>query len=142
MEAIVWQGENLGASFDVIPLAEFNDVPLVDDELKEYAQEWRDKLIETVVEIDEDALMAYLEGEEPDVATLKKLIRKGTFNLDFVPVLTGTAFKDKGVQPLFDAVIDYMPAPTDVDAIAGLTLFSCVLPFSLLSTSMRRIFGR
>jgi elongation factor G len=122
MEAIIWQGEDLGASFDVIPLAECNDVPLVDDALKEKAQEWRDKLIETVVEIDEDALMAYLEGEEPDAATLKKLIRKGTLNLDFVPVLTGTAFKNKGVQPLLDAVIDYMPAPTDVDAIAGLTM--------------------
>jgi len=122
MEAIVWQGEDLGASFDVIPLAECNDVPLVDDALKAKAQEWRDKLIETVVEIDEDALMAYLEGEEPDADTLRKLIRKGTLNLDFVPVLTGTAFKNKGVQPLLDAVIEYMPAPTDVDAIAGLTL--------------------
>ena len=122
MEAIVWRGEDLGASFDVIPLDECNDVPLVDDALKAKAQEWRDKLIETVVEVDEDALMAYLEGEEPDADQLRALIRKGTLNLDFVPVLTGTAFKNKGVQPLLDAVINYMPAPTDVDAIAGVTM--------------------
>lgn len=121
MEAIVWRGEDLGASFDVIPLDECNDIDLVDDALKAKAAEWREKLIETVVEVDEDALMAYLEGEEPDVPTLKKLIRKGTLDLTFVPVLTGTAFKNKGVQPLLDAVVDYMPAPTDVDAIAGVT---------------------
>jgi elongation factor G len=122
MEAIVWRGEDLGASFDVIPLAECNDIDLVDDELKEKAQEWREKLIETAVEVDEDALMAYLEGEEPDVATLKRLIRKGTLDLSFVPVVTGTAFKNKGVQPLLDAVIDFMPSPVDVEAIAGVTL--------------------
>eukprot|EP00568_Trieres_chinensis_P010481 CAMPEP_0183302376 /NCGR_PEP_ID=MMETSP0160_2-20130417/8170_1 /TAXON_ID=2839 ORGANISM="Odontella Sinensis, Strain Grunow 1884" /NCGR_SAMPLE_ID=MMETSP0160_2 /ASSEMBLY_ACC=CAM_ASM_000250 /LENGTH=787 /DNA_ID=CAMNT_0025465137 /DNA_START=159 /DNA_END=2522 /DNA_ORIENTATION=- len=119
MEAIVWRGEDLGASYDTIPLDECNDVPLVDDALKAKAAEWREKLIETVVEADEDALMAYLEGEEPDVPTLKKLIRKGTLDSSFVPVLTGTAFKNKGVQPLLDAVIDYMPSPMDVDAIAG-----------------------
>jgi len=120
MEAIVWRGEDLGASFDRIPLAECNDVPLVDDELKEKAAEWREKLIELAVEQDDDALDAYLEGEEPDVETLKKLIRKGTLNLSFVPVLTGTAFKNKGVQPLLDAIVDFMPAPTDVDAINGI----------------------
>lgn len=121
MEAIVWRGEDLGASFDVIPLDECDDVDLVDDALKQKASEWREKLIETVVEVDEDALMAYLEGEEPDVDTLKALIRKGTLSLDFVPVLTGTAFKNKGVQPLLDAIIDYMPSPVDVEAIAGIT---------------------
>jgi elongation factor G len=121
MEAIVWQGEDLGASFDVIPLAECNDIPLVDDELKAKAQEWHDKLVEAAVDQDEDVLMAYLEGEEPDAETLKKLIRKGTLALDLVPVLTGTAFKNKGVQPLLDAVIDYMPSPLDVIAIAGIT---------------------
>merc|ERR1719189_367108 len=63
--------------------------------------------------------MAYLEGEEPDVPTLKKLIRQGTLNLSFVPVLTGTAFKNKGVQPLLDAVVDYMPSPLEVEAIKG-----------------------
>mmetsp|Transcript_9680 Transcript_9680/g.26549 ORF Transcript_9680/g.26549 Transcript_9680/m.26549 type:complete len:509 (-) Transcript_9680:810-2336(-) len=141
MEAIVWRGEDLGASFDVIPLAECNDIPLVDDALKAKAQEWRDKLIESAVEQDEDVLMAYLEGEEPDVPTLKKLIRKGTLSLDLVPVVTGTAFKNKGVQPLLDAVIDYMPSPLEVLAIAGVTetgeptkrLSSDAEPFSALA---------
>lgn len=119
MEAVVWRGEDLGASFDRIPLDECNDIPLVDDELKEKAAEWREKLVEVAVEQDEDALMAYLEGEEPDTETLKKLIRTGTLNLSFVPVITGTAFKNKGVQPLLDAVVDYMPSPLDVEAIKG-----------------------
>lgn len=121
MEAIVWQGEDLGASFDVIPLDECNDIPLVDDELKAKAAEYHEQLVELAVEQDEDALMQYLEGEMPDVPTLKKLIRKGTLALDMVPVLTGTAFKNKGVQPLLDAVIDYMPSPLEVVAIAGTT---------------------
>jgi len=120
MEAIVWRGEDLGASYDVIPLAECNDVPLVDDALKAKAEEWREKLIELAVEQDEEVLMEYLEGNNPDVATLKKLIRKGTLNLSFVPVVTGTAFKNKGVQPLLDAVIDFMPSPVDVEAINGI----------------------
>lgn len=120
MEAVVWRGEDLGASFDRIPLAECNDIPLVDDALKSKAKEYRDKLIELAVEQDEDALMAYLEGEEPDIPTLKALIRKGTISLSFVPVITGTAFKNKGVQPLLDAVVDYMPSPVDVLAIRGL----------------------
>lgn len=119
MEAVVWSGEDLGANYDRIPLAECNDIPLVDDELKEKAAEYHDKLVELAVEQDEEVLMAYLEGEEPDVETLKKLIRKGTLNLSFVPVLTGTAFKNKGVQPLLDAVVDYMPSPLEVEAIAG-----------------------
>jgi len=121
MEAIVWQGEDLGASFDVIPLDECNDIPLVDDELKAKAAEYHEQLVELAVEQDEDALMQYLEGEMPDVPTLKKLIRKGTLALDMVPVLTGTAFKNKGVQPLLDAVIDYMPSPLEVVAISGTT---------------------
>merc|ERR1711937_835512 len=113
MEAIVWRGEDLGASFDVIPLDECNDVPLVDDELKAKAADWHEKLVELAVEQDEDVLMEYLEGEMPSPETMKRLIRKGTLNLDLVPVLTGTAFKNKGVQPLLDAVIDYMPSPLD-----------------------------
>jgi len=121
MEAVVWRGEDLGASFDVIPLDECNDIPLVDDELKAKAKEWHDKLVEQAVEQDEDALMAYLDGVEPDVPTLKQLIRKGTLNLELVPVVTGTAFKNKGVQPLLDAVVDYMPSPIDVLAISGVT---------------------
>jgi len=119
MTAIVWRGEDLGASFDVIPLAECNDVDLVTDELKAKAQEYHEKLVELAVEQDEEVLMDYLEGNEPDVATLKRLIRKGTLNLQFVPVVTGTAFKNKGVQPLLDAVVDYMPSPLDVEAIRG-----------------------
>mmetsp|Transcript_3400 Transcript_3400/g.5162 ORF Transcript_3400/g.5162 Transcript_3400/m.5162 type:complete len:612 (+) Transcript_3400:568-2403(+) len=121
MEAVVWRGEDLGASYDRIPLDECNDIPLVDDALKAKAAEWHDKLVELAVEQDEDALMAYLEGEEPDLETLKELIRKGTLSLAFVPVVTGTAFKNKGVQPLLDAVVDYMPSPLEVEAIAGIT---------------------
>merc|ERR1711935_1070746 len=121
MEAIVWRGEDLGASFDVIPLDECNDVPLVDDDLKAKAEEYHEKLVELAVEQDEDVLMEYLEGEMPSPETIKRLIRKGTLNLEFVPVLTGTAFKNKEVQPLLDAVIDYMPSPLEVLAIAGVT---------------------
>ena len=120
MEAIVWRGEDLGASYDRIPLAECNDIPLVDDELKAKAAEYHEKIVELAVEQDEDVLMSYLEGEEPDADTLKKLIRKGVLNLSFVPVLTGTAFKNKGVQPLLDAIVDFMPSPLDVEAIAGI----------------------
>jgi elongation factor G len=121
MEAVVWRGEDLGASYDRIPLDECNDVPLVDDALKEKAKEYHETLVELAVEQDEDVMMAYLEGEEPDVETLKKLIRKGTLSSAFVPVLTGTAFKNKGVQPLLDAVVDYMPSPLDVPAIKGMS---------------------
>jgi elongation factor G len=120
MEAVVWQGEDLGAAYDRIPLADCNDIPLVDDALKAKAAEWREKLVELAVEQDEEALMMYLEGEMPDADTLKKLIRKGTLNLEFVPVLTGTAFKNKGVQPLLDAIVDYMPSPLEVAAINGI----------------------
>jgi elongation factor G len=120
MEAVVWRGEDLGASFDRIPLDQCNDIPLVDDALKAKAQEYREKLVELAVEQDEDVLMAYLEGEMPDIPTLKRLIRKGTLALQFVPVVTGTAFKNKGVQPLLDAVVDYMPSPLDVLSIRGI----------------------
>ena len=120
MEAVIWSGEDLGASYDRIPLDEC-DHPLVDDELKAKAAEYHETLVELAVELDEDVLMSYLEGEEPDIPTLKRLIRLGTLNLSFVPVLTGTAFKNKGVQPLLDAVVDYMPSPLDVEAIAGVT---------------------
>jgi len=113
MKAIVWNDESLGAKFEV------TDIP---DDLKEKAVEWRGKLLETVVEQDDDVMMAYLEGEEPSIEQLKACIRKGTLAGEFVPVLTGTAFKNKGVQPLLDAVIDYMPAPTDVAAIGGTLL--------------------
>ncbi|ATI42946.1 elongation factor G [Pacificitalea manganoxidans] len=105
MEEWVWKGEDLGASWVRQPIR---------DELKDTADEWRAKLIENAVEQDDAAMEAYLEGEEPDVATLRKLIRKGTLSLSFVPVLCGSAFKNKGVQPLLNAVVDYLPSPLDV----------------------------
>jgi elongation factor G len=105
MQEWVWAGEDLGASWEKRPIR---------DSLKATAEEWRGKLIETAVEMDDDAMMAYLEGEEPDEATLRKLIRKGTLAIKFIPVLAGSAFKNKGVQPLLNAVIDYLPSPLDV----------------------------
>nr|WP_294850616.1 elongation factor G [uncultured Sphingomonas sp.] len=108
---IVWQDESLGANFDYV------EIPA---DMVDKAAEYREKLIEMVVEQDDDVMMAYLEGEEPDVATIKKLIRKGTMDRAFVPVTCGSAFKNKGVQPLLDAVVDYMPSPLDVPAIKGI----------------------
>ncbi len=111
MRGIVWQAEDLGAKY------EFIDIPA---DLADKAAEYREKLVETAVEQDDAAMEAYLEsGEAPDAATLKKLIRKGTMARDFVPVVCGSAFKNKGVQPLLDAVVDYMPSPLDVPAIKG-----------------------
>ncbi len=110
MEEWVWAGDDLGATWEKRP---------VRDSLKAQAEEWRGKLIETAVEMDDDAMMAYLEGEEPDVETLRKLIRKGTLSLSFVPVLAGSAFKNKGVQPLLNAVLDYLPSPLDVEDYVG-----------------------
>ena len=107
---IVWENDGLGATFNYV------DIPA---DLADKAAEYREKLIETAVEQDDDVMEAYLEGTEPDAATLKKLIRKGTMARDFVPVLCGSAFKNKGVQPLLDAVVDYMPSPLDVPAIKG-----------------------
>ncbi|MGN6499626.1 MAG: elongation factor G [Tsuneonella sp.] len=107
---IVWQAEDLGAKY------EFIDIPA---DMADKAAEYREKLIETVVEQDDAVMEAYLEGEMPDVPTLKRLIRKGTMARDFVPVTCGSAFKNKGVQPLLDAVVDYMPSPLDVPAIKG-----------------------
>src|SRR3546814_17252798 len=77
----------------------------------------RSELIEMAVEQDDDVMEAYLEGTEPDADTLRKLIRKGTLNFSFVPVLCGSAFKNKGVQPLLDAVVDYLPSPPEVPEI-------------------------
>jgi elongation factor G len=105
MEEWLWQGEDLGASWVKAPIR---------DSLKDMADEWRGKMIEAAVEMDDDAMMEYLEGNEPDVPTLRSLLRKGTLDLSFVPVLGGSAFKNKGVQPLLNAVIDYLPSPLDV----------------------------
>jgi elongation factor G len=110
MVGVVWEDEGLGAKF--------NDVEIPDD-LKEQAAEYRLALVEAAVELDDDAMAAYLEGEEPDVATLKRLIRKAVVTGAFYPVLTGSAFKNKGVQPLLDAVVDYLPSPLDVPSIKG-----------------------
>ncbi|HEY8591655.1 MAG TPA: elongation factor G [Sphingomicrobium sp.] len=109
--AIIWLDESLGAKF------EYQEIP---DELKDKAAEARTALLELAVEQDDEVMEAYLEGNEPDVATLKKLIRKGTLGMAFVPVVCGSAFKNKGVQPLLDAVVDYLPSPLDVPAIKGL----------------------
>ncbi|MES0813175.1 elongation factor G [Roseibium sp. SCPC15] len=111
MKALIWQSENLGAAWDEV------DIPA---ELADRAQEMRDALIETAVEVDEEAMEAYLEGEEPSMDKIKELIRKGTINGDFVPVFCGSAFKNKGVQPLLDAVVDFLPSPVEVPAIKGI----------------------
>ncbi|MDV3457644.1 elongation factor G [Sphingomonas sp. HF-S4] len=111
--AIIWLEESLGAKF------EYQDIP---DDLKEKAAKYRSDLIEMAVEQDDDLMEAYLEGNEPSTADLKKLIRKGTLSMAFVPVVCGSAFKNKGVQPLLDAVVDYLPSPLDVPAIKGVKL--------------------
>ncbi|CTQ55937.1 Elongation factor G [Roseibium album] len=111
MKALIWQSENLGAAWDEV------DIPA---ELEDRAKEARDLLIETVVEVDEAAMEAYLEGEEPSVEKIQELARKGTISGEFVPVFCGSAFKNKGVQPLLDAVVDYLPNPIEVPAIKGI----------------------
>jgi elongation factor G len=111
MKAIVWKDETLGAEWEV------RDIPA---DLADKAAEWREKMIEAAVELDEAAMEAYLEGNEPDADTLRKLIRKGTTSVTFFPVLCGSAFKNKGVQPLLDAVVDYLPSPVEVPSIRGI----------------------
>ncbi|WP_335949826.1 elongation factor G [Salipiger bermudensis] len=110
MEEWVWQGEDLGASWVRQPIR---------DDLKDLADEWRSHMIENAVEQDDDAMEAYLEGEEPSIEQLRDLIRKGTLNLSFVPVLGGSAFKNKGVQPLLNGVVDFLPGPLDVPPYMG-----------------------
>src|SRR5271156_3094859 len=110
MKAIKWKDESLGAEFyeDEIPA-----------DLAEQAAELHAKLVDMAVELDDEALEAYLGGTAPSVETLKKCIRRGTLAYKFVPVLCGSAFKNKGVQPLLDAVVDYLPAPTDIPPVMG-----------------------
>ena len=110
MRAIRWKEETLGAEFV------YEGIPA---DLADQAAEYREKLVELAVEQDEAALEAYLEGTEPDEKVLTACIRKGTCSLSFVPVVCGSAFKNKGVQPLLDAVVDFLPAPTDVPDIKG-----------------------
>ena len=109
--AIIWKDESLGAEFT------YEEIPA---DMADEAAEYRSQLIELAVEQDDDAMEAYLDGNEPDVATLKALIRKGTLGQAFVPVLCGSAFKNKGVQPLLDAVVDYLPSPLDIEDVQGI----------------------
>ena len=110
MKAIVWLEETLGAKFETRSIPE---------DMLDAAQAARETLLETAVEQDEAALEAYLEGQEPDADTLRALVRKGTLAMAFVPVFAGSAFKNKGVQPILDAVIDYLPSAVDVGAMEG-----------------------
>ena len=111
--AIIWLDESLGAKFV------YEEIPA---DLADAAAAARQELIEMAVEQDDEVMEHYLEGTEPDTATLKKLIRKGTLNFSFVPVLCGSAFKNKGVQPLLDAVVDYLPSPLDIPPVEGLKM--------------------
>ncbi len=111
MNAIVWKSETLGAEWDVVEIPE---------DLKEKAEEYREKLIEAAVEADDAALEAYIEGVMPSNDEIRALVRKGTIAVQFFPMFCGSAFKNKGVQPLLDAVVDYLPSPLDVPAINGI----------------------
>ena len=112
-KAIVWKEEKLGAEFEI------KDIP---EDLLEQSEEYRLKLIEKVVEEDDQIMEAYLEGKEPSSDDIKRCIRLGTLKNNFVPVLTGSAFKNKGVQPLLDAVVDYLPSPMDVESVKGVDI--------------------
>ncbi|MGQ2906258.1 elongation factor G [Neoaquamicrobium sediminum] len=111
MNALVWKSENLGAEWDIV------EIPA---DLKDRAEEYREKLIEAAVEMDEAALEAYLDGTMPSNDELRALIRKGTIEVKFFPMFCGSAFKNKGVQPLLDAVVDFLPSPIDVPSIKGI----------------------
>jgi elongation factor G len=110
MKGVVWDDESLGAKY--------HDIDIPADMLDE-AKRYREQMVEAAVELDDAAMTAYLEGKEPDEATLKRLIRKAVITSAFFPVLCGSAFKNKGVQPLLDAVVDYLPSPLDVPPIKG-----------------------
>ena len=133
MKAVVWENEALGANYHD------EEIPA---DLLERSKEYRLALIEAAVELDDDVMSAYLDGEEPSEETLKRLIRKAVRNITFHPVLCGTAFKNKGVQPLLDAVVDYLPSPVDRESIKGIDVnteeevtrpASDAEPFSLLA---------
>ena len=115
MNAIIWHTDDLGAGWDVVEIPE---------DLRDRAVEYREKLVEAAVEMDDAATEAYLNGEQPDKDTLRRLIRMGTVSVKFFPVFCGSSFKNKGVQPLLDAVIDYLPSPIDIPAIKGVELKS------------------
>ena len=111
MKAVVWEDEGLGAKYHD------EEIPA---ELKAKADEYRHILIEAAVEMDDEVMSAYLDGQEPDIDALKRCIRKAVKQISFVPVLCGSAFKNKGVQPLLDAVVDYLPSPVDRGGIKGI----------------------
>ncbi|MGQ0445744.1 MAG: elongation factor G [Beijerinckiaceae bacterium] len=113
MKAVIWQDEALGAKFA--------DVEIPED-LKAKAAQYRHMLIEAAVELDDDVMAAYLDGLEPDVPTLRRLLRKAVHDIVFIPILCGAAFKNKGVQPLLDAVVDFLPSPLDREAIRGVDM--------------------
>ncbi len=113
MKGVVWENENLGANFKDV------DIP---EDMVELAKEYRLKLVEAAVELDDKAMEEYLDGKEPSEATLKRLIRKAVLNASFFPILAASAFKNKGVQTLLDAVVDYLPSPLDRPAIKGLDM--------------------
>ncbi len=115
MKAVVWKDESLGAEFEEV------EIPA---DYAAKAKEWREKLVEAAVEQDDALLEKYLGGEEPSVADLKRCIRKGAINFSFVPVICGSAFKNKGVQPMLDAVVDFLPSPLDIPAIKGMKVDS------------------
>jgi elongation factor G len=111
MKGVVWDDESLGAKYHDV------DIPA---DMVEQAKDYREKMIEAAVELDDEVMTAYLEGQEPDEKTLKRLIRKAVLTGAFFPVLCGSAFKNKGVQPLLDAVVDFLPSPLDVPPIKGI----------------------
>ena len=114
-KAIIWLEETLGAKFEVV------EIPA---DMQEKAAEYRAKLLDMAVEQDDAAMEKFLDGEEPDYDTLIKCIRKGTINYAFVPILCGSSFKNKGVQPMLDAVVNYLPAPNDVEDVKGVKMGS------------------
>ncbi|NKK95770.1 elongation factor G [Rhizobium leguminosarum bv. viciae] len=111
MNALIWRDESLGAQWDVVEIPE---------DMKAKAEEYREKLIETVVWIDEAEMEAYLNGHMPDNEQIRALVRRGTIDGKFHPMFCGTAFKNKGVQPLLDAIVDYLPSPLDIPSIKGI----------------------
>jgi elongation factor G len=110
MRALLWQTEGKGDTYDVVPIP---------DDHAEAARDWRDKLVETIAENDEEMMELYLEGNEPDVDQLVAAIRRATIASSLTPVMCGSAFKNKGVQPMLDAVVDFLPSPLDIPAIKG-----------------------
>lgn len=111
MKALIWRDESLGAKWDEV------EIPA---DMKAKAEEYRAKLVDLAVEQDDAAMEAYLEGNEPDQATLIKCIRKGTCGIKFIPILCGSAFKNKGVQPMLDAVVNFLPSPLDIPPVKGI----------------------